>query len=152
MILLWLCFLWIVKTKIVSSICEYDFKVYVYPLPASFSKLSDEARSNSQFHICQKCIYEQFALEYVVLDFLSQFCGRTANPEEADFFYLPIIREIDYRIALQSGKRDPSLVETIMLDAIEKDNTSSWKSHFQVTDYYWKRYSGADHVCLIVAE
>ena len=38
---------------------------------------------------------EQFALEYVVHDFFTQFCGRTADPEEADFFYLPIIRDVN---------------------------------------------------------
>lgn len=37
---------------------------------------------------------EQFALEYVVHDFLTQFCGRTTDPEKADFFYLPVIRDV----------------------------------------------------------
>ena len=67
--------------------CKYDFKVFVYPLPGHIPpvRLAEEARRNRTLHICQKCILEQFSLEYVVTDFLTQFCGRTQNPEEADF-------------------------------------------------------------------
>ena len=88
--------------------CEHDFKVYVYPLSPDLSpvRLAEEARRNRTFHICQKCIYEQFALEYILVDFFSQFCGRTDNPEEADFFYLPVVRDVDYRVALQVGGTD----------------------------------------------
>ena len=47
--------------------------------------------------LCKKSFcfpQEQFALELVVHDFLTQFCGRTLDPENADFFYLPIIRDV----------------------------------------------------------
>jgi hypothetical protein len=37
---------------------------------------------------------EQFALEFVVMDFFMQFCGRTYDPDLADFFYLPIVRDV----------------------------------------------------------
>jgi hypothetical protein len=58
--------------------CKYDYKVYVYPLPSSISpmKLAEEARHNRTYHICQKCIFEQFALEYVLYDFFTQVTSR----------------------------------------------------------------------------
>eukprot|EP01032_Pedospumella_encystans_P030091 gene30091-33963_t len=58
-----------------------------------------------------------------------QHCGRTRNPEEADYFYLPIVREIDYRIALgNGGKRAPSVIEEALLDAVEKNDLQKWGS------------------------
>ena len=29
-----------------------------------------------------------------MMDFFTQFCGRTEDPNEADFFYLPIVRDV----------------------------------------------------------
>ena len=57
-----------------SSSCPYSFRLYVYPLPESLPpiKLAIEARQNKTFHICQRCIYEQFALEYIVHDYFTQ--------------------------------------------------------------------------------
>ena len=82
-------------TKPASS-CPYTFKLFIYPfehLLPSF-QLAEQARRNQTYHICHKCIYEQFALEYIVYDYFSQFCGRTMNPDEADFFYIPMIRYV----------------------------------------------------------
>lgn len=49
--------------------CPYDFSVYVYPLPSDIGpvKQAEEARVNKSYHVCQKCILEQFALEYVMV-------------------------------------------------------------------------------------
>ena len=78
---------------------------------------SNRARGNRTYHTCKKCIYEQFALEYVLWDHFQSSCARTYDPSEADFFYLPIIRDIDYRIALaKNGDRTPSAIETALLD------------------------------------
>lgn len=132
--------------------CDAKFKVFVYNI--SSSGLMDrafEARRNVTFHVCKKCIYEQFALEYVVYDYFTQFCGRTYDPEDADFFYLPVIREIDYRIALQTGQRAPSVIEEALLEAVEDNNTTKWKSTFLVTDKYWRRHKGADHIIAMAA-
>jgi hypothetical protein len=104
-----------------SSKCPYDFKVYIYPLSPHLGPIykAEEARRNGTYHICKKCIFEQFALEYVVLDFLTQFCGRTYNPKEADYFYLPIVRDIEYRIHLyEPGGRKPSPIENVLLEVI----------------------------------
>jgi Exostosin family len=134
--------------------CKYDFTVYVYPLSPNLSplKLAEEARHNQTYHVCRKCIFEQFALEYVLYDFFTQFCGRTSNPEEADYFYLPIVRDIDYRYALQhGGKRDPSLTENALLQAIEKKNFGPWNQYLNVTDVYWKKNGGADHIIAMPA-
>lgn len=139
-----------------KSNCKYDFKVYVYPLDYLLTPIvhSEEARANNTYHVCKKCIFEQFALEYVILDFFTQFCGRTYDPEDADFFYLPVIKDIDYRIGLHNHyphARQPSPIETVLLEAIEKGNTEPWKAYLNVTDKYWLRHQGADHIIVMAA-
>jgi hypothetical protein len=135
-----------------SSPCPYDFSLYVYPLPYRLIAKPEEARRNQTYHICRKCIYEQFALEYIVYDYFTQFCGRTYDPETADYFYLPIIREIDYRIGMHAkGGREPSLIEKTLLMAIEYNDTSPWLKNFEVTDKYWRRYQGSDHIIVMPA-
>ena len=133
------------------STCQYDFSVYVYPLSPSLAplKLAEEARRNQTWHVCQKCIYEQFALEYVVYDFFTQFCGRTHDPEEADYFYLPIVRDVVFRASLP--ERHPSEVETVLIQAIEKGNMAPWREYLNVTDRYWIRNGGADHIIAMPA-
>lgn len=149
--LVWaICF----SNEVLKLPCKYDYTVYVYPLSAALSplRLAEEARRNHTYHVCRKCIFEQFALEYVLHDFFTQFCGRTYNPEEADYFYLPIVRDIDYRVAMSSGnKRDPSATENVLLEAIEKKNLGPWNSYLNVTDQYWKKNSGADHIIAMPA-
>ena len=84
------------KLRKPSSTCPYTFKLFIYPfeqLLPSF-QLAEQARKNQTYHICHKCIYEQFSLEYIIYDYFSQFCGRTMNPDEADFFYIPMLRYV----------------------------------------------------------
>jgi hypothetical protein len=136
--------------------CPYDFKVYVYPIPTSIGalKISEEARHNGTLHVCQKCILEQFALEYIMYDFFTQFCGRTTNPEDADFFYLPLVRDAEFRFSLQQGgirNRAPSASELALLNALEKNDTKLWTSLFNITDFYWHRYNGGDHIIVMPA-
>ena len=173
------------KSGMASGDCPYDFKVYVYDIPADIGpvKLAEEARSKKQYHVCQKCIMEQFALEYIIVDFFTNFCGRTLNPkvtyplpvnphpvprqptphprhhattpQEADFFYLPIVRDVEYRAALYSSekgnKRAPSRMDTVLLEAMENGNTQPWRDYLNVTDEYWKRHGGADHIVVMPA-
>lgn len=68
-----------------------------------------------------------------------------------DFFYLPIIRDVDYRIALQTGQRAPSIIDQALIEAIEKADTTQFRAVFNVSDKYWKRYSGADHIIVMPA-
>jgi hypothetical protein len=138
------------------SKCKYGFKVYVYPIPFSISsiRISEEARKNKTLHVCQKCILEQFASEYIFYDFFSQFCGRTYNPYEADYFYLPIVRDAEYRVAMElklPKARAPSITEQAILNILEKNDSSLWKSAFGITDSFWHRYQGADHIIVMPA-
>lgn len=131
----------LINVALLSAICDVGYKVYVYELPKALILNADGARQNRTYHVCRKCIYEQFALEYIIHDYFThaQFCGRTQDPEEADFFYLPIVRDIDYRIALaRNGDRTPSPIEMALLGAIEKKDMSSWQTVFNVTDKYWR--------------
>mmetsp|Transcript_28061 Transcript_28061/g.47194 ORF Transcript_28061/g.47194 Transcript_28061/m.47194 type:complete len:683 (+) Transcript_28061:66-2114(+) len=136
-----------------SQPCSSPFKIYVYDLPSSLLSAAEHARSNLDYHMCKKCIYEQFSLEYIVYDYFTQHCGRTSNPEEADYFYLPIIREIDYRIALTRGRgnRKPSAIESALLAALEEYDFTRWHEVFNVTDRYWRRHNGSDHILVMPA-
>lgn len=139
-----------------NGICPYQYKVYVYPLDPSLSvvRLAEEARTNRSMHVCRKCILEQFALEYVFHDFFTQFCGRTEDPEEADFFYLPIVRDAEYRWNMHlkmKGAKDPSQAEKAILSLIEKNDSKPWQSYFGTTMEYWNRKNGADHIFIMPA-
>ena len=132
--------------------CEFDFKVYVYPLhttaPALPSvRLAEEARHNGTYHVCVGCIYEQFSLEYIMQDFFLQFCGRTLDPREADFFYLPLVRDVEFRIQkMTNNNKKPTLTELAMLQAMEKNDTKLWRRLFNVTDHWWpRRHARACH-------
>lgn len=139
-----------------SQKCKYDFKVYVYEVPWTIPsvRLAAEARVNRTLHVCKKCLMEQFALEYIVSDFFLQFCGRTFDPTEADFFYLPLIRDAEYRDVLQgksNAKRNPSYTEEALLNIIEKGNSAKWKNYFNVTDKFWRARGGSDHIIVMPA-
>lgn len=88
-----------------------------------------------------------------MLDFFTQFCGRTRNPDEADFFYLPIVRDAEFRWNQHQSTRNraPSDTEDALLLMIEKNDPSKWKSVFKVTDQYWNKYKGADHIIAMPA-
>ena len=139
-----------------ESHCPYDYKVYVYEIPENLPSVSigREARSNRTLHICKKCMLEQFALEYIVTDFFTQFCGRTMNPSEADFFYLPLLRDAEYRVAIDSRsrtKRQPSSTEEALLDILERGESNKWTKLFNVTAKYWNAHSGSDHIIAMPA-
>ena len=140
--------------KINLTPCRYGFKVFVYPLILPSLKISEAARTNKTLHVCAKCILEQFSLEYIIYDFFTQFCGRTTNPDEADYFYLPIIRDAEYRVSLMKhdghGRR-PSSTESAILDILEKKDFTQWSLLTNYTDKYWKRSNGFDHILVMPA-
>ena len=103
-------------------------------------------------------------------DFLSQFCGRTYNPEEADYFYLPIIRDAEYRVTLDpnnqemkgKNRRASSQTEEALLQIMgdkmpqksgggDNGNSALWKSYFNITDKWWNRRQGMDHILAMPA-
>ncbi|RYH27467.1 hypothetical protein EON65_13310 [archaeon] len=100
--------------------CKYNFTVYVYPLPSTLSviSISEEARRNRTLHVCKKCILEQFALEYIIYDFFTTYCNRVYDPHLADYFYLPLVRDAEFRLSMSLllGKgRVPSQTEQVKL-------------------------------------
>lgn len=142
------------KNKNYFQSCPYNFKIYVYDLPDnhSGSLLAEHARNQTEYNVCNDCNYSQFSLEFVINDFFLQFCGRTTNPDEADFFYLPVIKDTEYRyrrLNLQQF-REPSLTEYSFIDAIENQNFNILKNYFDITDKYLKRRGGYDHIVIIV--
>ena len=147
------CILLLLDSVVCKTLnCSSNIKIYIYDLPAKLLERAESARAKGEFHICKKCIFEQFALEYIIFDYFTQHCGRTSDPDEADFFYLPIIREIDYRIALSSGgQRAPSVIEETLLEVLEKNSFVKWHEVFNVTDKYWRRSNGSDHIIVMPA-
>jgi hypothetical protein len=142
--------------KEINKSCPYDIKVYVYTIPKELPsvRFSEEARHNKTLHVCQKCILEQFSIEYILYDFFTQFCGRTENPDEADFFYLPIIRDAEYRIKLDSksgSKRQPSITELALINLLENKDSKLWMETFKISDKYWYKHDGGDHIIAMPA-
>ena len=150
-----------------SSICPYTFKLFIYPfehiLP-SFH-LAEQARLNQTYHIRPGHIYEQFLLEYIIYDYFSQFCARTMNPDEADYFYIPMMRDVEFRYTYANKprqshnnhnknngkKRLPSYTEQIFIDILEQNNYNKWLIYTNYTTKYWQRYNGADHILIMPA-
>lgn len=136
--------------------CRHNFTVYVYPSPAHLSsiRVSEEARANGSLHVCHKCILEQFSLEYVIFDFFTQFCGRVYDPNLADYFYLPIVRDAELRLLMTTSTardRPPFPAEQALLQLLEKGNSSLFETYFQVSDEHWRKRGGADHIIVMPA-
>ena len=136
--------------------CPYKFKVFVYPLPQSIDsvRIGAEARVNRTLHICQKCILEQFSLEYIIEDFFINTCARTLKPSEADFFYLPLLRDAEFRTHVYERRkqaRAPSTAEKALLDLLEKNDSRRFVRTFNTSASRWYRHRGADHVIVMPA-
>jgi len=133
-----------------TTTCPYDFTVYIYDIPTTIDsiRISKEARKNHTLHVCHKCILEQFSLEYIIYDFFINFCGRTFNPKIADYFYLPIIRDAEFRYNLNkkgNRYRQSSLTEQALINIIEKNDSTLWKLIFNITDQYWYQFKIDDN-------
>ena len=134
-----------------TSKCLFDFTVYVYPVSEQLSSLrvAEEARRNRTLHVCRKCILEQFSLEYIIYDFFTQFCGRTNDPSTADFFYIPMVRDAELRWLMEKinpRNRPPFPAEVALLELLEKNSTLRLKEYFNISDHWWLRNQGADHI------
>jgi len=81
-----------------ESGCPYDFSVYVYPLPVDIGpvKLAEEARTSKKYHVCQKCILEQFALEYVMVGILPYVSYPTRSLTLKPKSYSPLFPHISW--------------------------------------------------------
>ena len=108
----------------------YSFKIYIYDLPSEFhSNLKRDQR---------RCVSDQYGTEIRIHEDLLHSPIRTKNPEEADFFYVPIYGECYlFRENQRSGREAMS-------------NTNKWYRralHILVHDHpYWNRTQGRDHI------
>jgi len=42
-------------------------------------------------------------------------------------------------------------MENVLIEALEKNNTAPWRAYLNVTDRYWLRHGGADHIIAMPA-
>lgn len=145
-------------------------RVYVYPSPGEEewkgSTLSKEGRllnnsswpwlevdrrtrqaESNHYHVSSQ--HAQFATELLVRQIIAhpQSCLRTDDPDKAALFLVPYLPSVEFH----AGVRGPppthktSLYAQAIADAIDGDYRG-WKQHFGLTDKYWKRRSGSDHI------
>eukprot|EP00873_Tetraselmis_striata_P033273 jgi/Tetstr1/453537/TSEL_040505.t1 len=107
-----------------------DFKIYVYDLP-------------KEYHIALKkdqprCITDQYGTEIYIHETILNSSYRTLDPEEAEFFYVPIYGEC----YLFRANR--------LLGKAGLENTNKWfhkAMKMVINDHpYWNRTQGRDHV------
>ncbi|KAK3270001.1 hypothetical protein CYMTET_21581 [Cymbomonas tetramitiformis] len=109
---------------------ELDFKVYVYDLPGEFH--SDLKRDQ------RRCVNDQYGTEIRFHENLLQSSFRTTNPDEAEFFFVPIYGECFlFRENQLAGKQALA-------------NTNRWyRKALSILwhDYpMWNKTQGRDHI------
>lgn len=63
-----------------------------------------------------------------------------------------LIKKVEYRVDKEEHKsKYPSETEIALIELLEKNSTKKWKQLFQITDKYWKRNNGADHIIVMPA-
>lgn len=108
----------------------FTFKIYIYDLPKEFH--SDLKRDQ------KRCVSDQYGTEIRIHEELLKSPLRTLDPDEADFFYIPIYGECYlFRENQRSGR-----------DAMS--NTNRWfrkALNIVVKETpYWNRTQGRDHI------
>lgn len=108
----------------------FTFKIYIYDLPKEFH--SDLKREQ------KRCVSDQYGTEIRIHEELLKSPLRTLDPDEADFFYIPIYGECYlFRENQRSGR-----------DAMS--NTNRWfrkALNIVVKETpYWNRTQGRDHI------
>ncbi|KAG6519507.1 probable glucuronosyltransferase Os03g0107900 [Zingiber officinale] len=101
-------------------------KVYVYELPSRF---------NTDWLANERCGTHLFAAEVAIHEALLQYAGRSLDPEEADFFFLPVY--VSCNFSTVNGFPDLHHARPLLAAAIELV-----AGEFP----FWNRSRGRDHV------
>ncbi|KAG6413233.1 hypothetical protein SASPL_125941 [Salvia splendens] len=104
-------------------------KVFVYKLPSKYNKKMVEKE--------ERCLHHMFAAEIYMHRFLLSSPVRTLNPQEADWFYVPVYTTCDLT---RDGLPLPFKSPRVMRSAIQLISTTS---------PYWNRTQGADHFFIV---
>ena len=95
---------------------------------------------------------DQYTLEVIVNTIFTHpdSCLRTYDPESAKLFHVPFYNSIHFH----NGKTFAQDYSTTnyaqaLMDIMERENYDSWQKVWGITDKYWKRRGGADHVSVM---
>ena len=110
---------------------KHDFKIFVYDLKPEYN--TDLARDQP------RCRTDQYGTEIRFHENLMHHAVRTTNPEEAEFFFVPIYGECYlFRETQNSGTNNAMKVTNLWYrDALKT---------IQTEHPYWNRTDGRDHV------
>ncbi|KAL2635574.1 hypothetical protein R1flu_007053 [Riccia fluitans] len=104
----------------------HDIKIYVYELPSIF---------NSDWLADSRCSSHLFAAEVVLHRVLLESPIRTINPDEADFFFVPIY--VSCNFSPKNGFPSLAHAPAMIKDAVELISREA---------VYWNRSRGRDHI------
>jgi hypothetical protein len=111
-----------------------------------FDRQTRQAETN-HYHVSSQ--HAQFATELLVRQILThpQSCLRTYNPDEATLFLVPYLPSVEFHAGVRGPPptHETSPHAKAIADAIN-GNYQEWMSRFGMTDKYWKRRSGSDHI------
>ena len=114
-----------------SGEANLDFKVFVYPLPPKFHVGLKEEQS--------RCVHDQYGTEIRIHEELLASPLRTEDPNEAEFFFVPIYGECYiFRAIQQLGSKEGFKSANRFYHEGLKMVREQWP--------YWNQTQGRDHV------
>lgn len=145
--------------------------VYVYPSPGDqewtgsiltdhgrlltkdswpWLKIDEQTRYNETNHYHVTSQHAQFSTELLVRQILTHpdSCLRTHNPEHAKLFWVPYLPSVEFHAGIRGPppSHQTSVYASAISNAISGRDYSDWKRLFGLTDEYWKRRNGSDHI------
>eukprot|EP00980_Cylindrotheca_fusiformis_P029974 scaffold24130_cov142-Cylindrotheca_fusiformis.AAC.4 len=131
-----------------GDILSVEGKVNVSSFP--WQEIDRRTKANERFHYRFRDFRgTQYSTELLVREIITNpnSCLRSKDPETATLFYVPYLPSMEFH----NGNLFPKSLQTspysqAIVNAIDRRDYSEWKRLFGVTDKYWKRRNGSDHI------
>jgi len=108
------------------------------------------ARNASEAHYDRTSPGQQYSTEHMIRELMinPKSCLRSYDPETADLFYVPYMVSTEHHLGRTRVNPDFQLSRygKAIRDIVEKGDHTAWESTWGLTDKYWKRKDGADHI------